>query len=403
MKFRTSSAYVLIVAILAGALPNGAALAQATDERTATERRLQELRDQIANYEDRLSETAEAEQASEQKLKETEREIAIRNELITNYQRRLDELSAERDSLRRSMHTLERDIAELKRQYQHRAAHAYKYGRLHDLALILSARSINQMLIRARYLHRFTEQRRDKLQGIQEATADLEARRQRLEETQTHTEELLREAENERKRLTRLRQNRQQLLAELREQRQTLDQNISENQSTVRELEAKLRELIAAADRRRARAGRGATSAEEFAEISGSFRQHQGRLPWPAGGVVVEPFGETVNPVYGTVTPNPGILIATNAQEEVRAVFEGEVIAVDVMPEYGRYVLVQHGDFQSFYGNFSMLYVGEGDRLQTGQLIGRAGTDAEPKGAGVFFALFQEGTALDPDRWLRDR
>ncbi|WP_243664161.1 murein hydrolase activator EnvC family protein, partial [Rhodothermus marinus] len=120
------------------------------------------------------------------------------------------------------------------------------------------------------------------------------------------------------------------------------------------------------------------------AELTGSFEQNRGRLPWPAEGAVVEPFGEVVNPVYGTRTPNPGILIATAPQAEVRAIFDGRVIAIDAMPEYGTYILIQHGEYQTFYSNLSLVYVSVGQEVRAGQVIGRAGTDAEPNARGYF-------------------
>jgi septal ring factor EnvC (AmiA/AmiB activator) len=48
-----------------------------------------------------------------------------------------------------------------------------------------------------------------------------------------------------------------------------------------------------------------------------------------------------------------------------------------------------------------MTYVGEGDRVKAGQIIGRSGTDSEPKGKAVFFALFKEGRPVDPVPWLK--
>jgi septal ring factor EnvC (AmiA/AmiB activator) len=73
------------------------------------------------------------------------------------------------------------------------------------------------------------------------------------------------------------------------------------------------------------------------------------------------------------------------------------------MPELGTFLILEHGDYYSVYANFSLLYVSKGDRVQAGQVLGRAGTEAEPKGNGLFFGLFREGQALDPTPWLAQR
>ncbi len=122
-----------------------------------------------------------------------------------------------------------------------------------------------------------------------------------------------------------------------------------------------------------------------------------------ASGVVVEPYGELVNPVHGTTTPNPGMLIATKPQAEIRSVFDGSVLSVSVIPEFGTYIAISHGEYQSVSSNFSMVYVAEGTAVTAGQVIGRAGTDAEPKQAGIFFGLFKDGVPFNPMPWLRSR
>ncbi|ARA95017.1 MAG: peptidase M23 [Bacteroidetes bacterium] len=372
----------------------------AAAERAATERRLRELRQQIEESNYRLEETREEEQASLQTLQNLDREIAIREELIKTYQRRLAQLSQENLEITASLQALEAEIEQLRRQYQGRAAHAYKYGRMHAVALILAAESINQMLIRARYLRRFAEERRSKLQEIQQAGRQLQAQREQLEATENQTRELLRAAEEEKRNLSQLRQERQRVVANLRRQRSSLEQEIQQTRAALSELEQQMARLAAEVSRRNNTAD--AATRAEYLELTGSFRQNKGRLPWPSDGVVTEPFGDLVNPVYGTRTPNPGILIATRPNAQVRAVFDGQVVQVSVIPDFGTYVAIEHGEYLTVYSNFSLLYVTEGDRVRAGQIIGLAGTDNEPRGSGIFFALFQSDQgAVDPRPWLR--
>lgn len=378
------------------------AAAQTQGNRTATEQRLHELREQIRLDEQRLSLAAQAEQASLHDLRSLDRQIALRRELTDQLQQRLLELSAQSDSLLVSTDVLAADIDGLKEQYQRRAVHAYKHGRLHDIALILAAESINQMLIRIRYLTRFANERRDKLRGIQAAADTLAQRQQALAEAREEAELLLLQAEQEQQQLSNLQRSRQQVVQQLQTERTTIQHDLTQKRQAASEFEARLRNLITAETTRR-RNTTDTRELREFRELSGSFLSNQGRLPWPARGVVVEPFGEVINPVYGTSTPNPGVFIATNPQDEVRAVFDGTILSVSVIPEFGRYILIEHGEYQTAYSNFSLIYVGEGERIKAGQTLGRAGTEDEPKGAGVFFALFQSGEAIDPVPWLGRR
>lgn len=377
------------------------AAAQSSD-REATEERLRDLQYQIQQDQQRLVETAKAEEATLSTLEQIDREIALRQELLQTYRRRVNELERESDELKSSMVLLERDLADLRERYQSRVRHAYMHGRMHDLALILSAESINQMLVRARYLHRFADQRRTRLDAIQTTASELKNRRTELEVTLRRNEELMRETEVEQRNMTRLQQSRRQVVSQLRSQRAVIEADIDRKREAATELERRIRQLVAAAEGRPAER-EDVFDAAAYAALSGSFLENRGRLPWPSGGAVREPFGDIVNPVYGTTTPNPGILIDTRPQAEVRSVFEGAVVDVDVMPDYGTIVVIQHGEYRTVYSNFSVLYVEIGDRVSAGQTLGRAGTDSQPKGPALFFAIFKDGEALDPTPWLQRR
>ena len=401
MRRSSSAGTLLLVACFCLAHP---AAAQEEPDRAATERRMQELQAQIEADRARLTETTAAERATLETLEALDRQIALRTELIRNYRRRSSQINFERDSLRGSMASLERELGQLREQYRRRAVHAYKYGRMHDLALILSARSINQMLVRVNYLRRFAQRRREKLAVIASTGAALRQRRNELEEIRTRNQQLLAEAQAEQHRLERDQRQRQQVIAGLRAQRTSIQQTIDQRQAALRQLNARLTQLAeAASSRRRARAAADPSASAEFIELSGSFLQNRGRLPWPSNGVVREPFGDRVDPVYGTKTPNPGILIATPASAEVRAVFDGLVAEVSVLPDFGTYVAIEHGDYQTIYSNFSATYVSEGERVRAGQVIGRAGTDAEPRGRALFFGLFTDKRFVDPQPWLQGR
>ena len=370
--------------------------------RVQTEARLDELRILIQQDEARLSQTLTEEETLLEKKENLDRQITLRQELVETYRHQLSRLALDRDSLRQSLAGMDEELEALKLQYRHRARHAYKYGRLHDLALILSARSINQMLIRARYLSRFAGQRRSKLDAIEKTSATLEAQRLRLQTSAERTQRLLDESRREQQNLKKLQEDREEIIRTLRSQRSDLEQTLKRRRTAADAFEAQIRaSLTRETASRRPKARRPAVPSAAYAHLTGSFSQHRGKLPWPTEGVVQEPFGDLVNPVHNTVTSNPGVLIAASPSAEVRAIFEGEVTDVDVMPGYGTFLTISHGTHQSVYSNVSLLYVGRGDRVSTGQALGRSGTETEPKGASLFFALFEGGKAIDPLPWLR--
>ena len=375
--------------------------------RTSTERRLQNLKQQIQQSQTRLEETTAAEEATQEKLKTLEREIALREELVSTYQRRLAQLEEERGQLRDTLRGLQGRLEALQQEYRSRVVHAYKYNRIPDLALILASRSINQMLVRIRYLQRFAQQRQAQRSDVQRAASRVRQSREDMKQKQAETRDLLSEARIERENLRALKADRQDVIETLRARRSELEQTIKQKRSQARQLEEQIRRIAAKADRRAEgqNEARRAERAAVSASLSASFEQNKGALPWPASGAITEQFGNRVDPVHGTETYHPGILIATNPEEQVRAVFRGTVSGVDFVPGYGTYLVVRHGEYLSVYSNFSSLYVSQGEAVEAGQVLGLAGTEDEPRGAGVFFAVFDrsESTSVDPTQWLSSR
>ena len=111
-------------------------------------------------------------------------------------------------------------------------------------------------------------------------------------------------------------------------------------------------------------------------KLAGEFAANKGKLPWPADGPVVETFGKHNHPVYTQLVmpANNGVNIGLSADAEVKAVFDGEVKRVIVMPGYGRCVLVQHGGYFTFYCKLGHVDVKSGDKVTTGQVLGRVDT-----------------------------
>ncbi|PIQ61231.1 MAG: peptidase M23 [Bacteroidetes bacterium CG12_big_fil_rev_8_21_14_0_65_60_17] len=394
MLRRGAPAALLLCVLLA---PLTVAVAQETVVRE-TQTRLQQLQEQIAEDEARLRETRQQERTSASQLNDLERQIALREELVALYDRRTSELRAETDSLTALIDTLQHEVTALEEDYRKRATHAYKYGRQHDVALILAAESINQMLVRIGYLRRFSNERRARLADLAAATATLSERRSEREKRLVDTQLLLDTASRERETLAQLRNERSQEVTRLRALQVDLSNELENKRTMARELSDRIVALMASAEARPAAPGRPSPRV-----ATGDFAAGRGVLSWPTDGAVVEPFGERIDPVYGTRTPNPGILIATTASAGVRAAAGGVVSTVDQMPDIGSYIIMEHGDFHTVYGNFSLVYVATGDQVAEGDLIGRAGTTAEPRGSALFFGIFENAVPVNPLDWLLPR
>ena len=135
--------------------------------------------------------------------------------------------------------------------------------------------------------------------------------------------------------------------------------------------------------------------------LAGEFSANRGKLPWPAEGPVIDRFGQHYHPVFTSLKLpfNNGITIALEKGAKIRAVFNGVVKQIVVMPGYNQCVLVQHGNYFSFYCKLKTTSVRPGDKVKTGDVIGEVDTiNGETQ---LHFQIWKDQTPQNPEQWLR--
>lgn len=136
-------------------------------------------------------------------------------------------------------------------------------------------------------------------------------------------------------------------------------------------------------------------------KLDAEFARNMGKLPWPAVGPVVDHFGQHYHPVFTKVKLpfNNGINIALAKGTDIKSVFNGVVKQIVVMPGYGKCVLVQHGNYFSFYCRLGTVSVKAGDKVSTGDVIGKI--DTIDNMTQLHFQIWQGTKPQNPELWLR--
>ncbi len=132
-------------------------------------------------------------------------------------------------------------------------------------------------------------------------------------------------------------------------------------------------------------------------KLSSNFESNKGRLPIPITGSyrIVSHFGQyNVEGLSGVTLDNKGINILGVNGCEARSIFDGEVSAVANIG--GTWlVLVRHGRYISVYCNLRQVSVKKGQKVATGQSLGRVAADNI-----LQFQLRKETAKLNPETWL---
>ena len=118
-------------------------------------------------------------------------------------------------------------------------------------------------------------------------------------------------------------------------------------------------------------------------------------------GVIVDSFGKHKHPVYENVEmpQNDGVTLAVKRGAQAKAVFNGTVTRIFVLPGYNQCVLVSHGNFYTLYSMLKSVSVKLNQKVSTGDVIGVVDTIG---GEDQFhFELWKGFEPQNPENWLR--
>ena len=96
---------------------------------------------------------------------------------------------------------------------------------------------------------------------------------------------------------------------------------------------------------------------------------------------------------------NNGIDIRTDANSNVRCVFEGKVVGILNNPTFKNAVIVSHGEYFTVYSKLASVNVSKGQKVSTKQSIGSAFTD-EDNITEVHLEVWKGSSKLNPADWI---
>jgi septal ring factor EnvC (AmiA/AmiB activator) len=295
------------------------------------------------------------------------------------------------------------------------------------LMFVFASSDFNQAYKRLKYLQQFSTYRKKQAKYIQGTQKDLNVKIVELDHNKREKTSLLSDQEEEKQTLGKEKNNKARVFSGLSQQEKQLKKELTQKQKESARLNRAIQNAInreieeayrrAEAEARAAEAKAKAENKEapvakpvskgssilaatpEAAKLSSDFLGNRGRLPWPvASGIITEGFGIHK---YGTnvTTENNGVDIKTADGSSVRAVFSGDVAAVQNFA--GSYaVLIRHGEYFTVYSNLRSVSVARGDKVSLKQNIGTVITDPNDGTTEVHFEVRKGATAMNPSSWL---
>jgi septal ring factor EnvC (AmiA/AmiB activator) len=390
------------------------------DERARTREELEAARRDVAELKQMLEKIQQEKSGLQQQLKKTETDMGSLEREVRQLQRELDDGENELRRLdeEKKKHQSAREAQQRLIAIQARAA--YQSGRQEYLRLLLNQQAPERFARTLTYFDYLSRARLEQLELFNETLrqlgniqaeidrqqavllvrkSDLEQRSAELAEVRKQRRAALAQLErrygNQNARLQARQQEQAQLDALLKTIEQTLARQAREAEQARRE--AELAAQSAASDPAAAAQGPRVSTG---ASVDGPFARARGRLPWPVDGRLIASYG---SPRGGDArTRWDGVLIGAGAGSQVRAVHGGRVVFADWLRGAGLLVILDHGDgYLSLYGHNQSLLAEPGEVVKAGDVIATVGSSGGQQSPALYFAIRQQGRAIDPAHWCR--
>lgn len=118
----------------------------------------------------------------------------------------------------------------------------------------------------------------------------------------------------------------------------------------------------------------------------------------PVSGRISSRFGVSSSIRSGTHT---GLDIACSEGTDIKVVAKGKVVFAQDNGPYGNLVKVDHGNgVETWYAHCSKIYVQDGDKVKSGDVIASVGTTGNSTGPHLHLEIRIKGEAINPQKYL---
>jgi murein DD-endopeptidase MepM/ murein hydrolase activator NlpD len=113
------------------------------------------------------------------------------------------------------------------------------------------------------------------------------------------------------------------------------------------------------------------------------------------------PFGVRMDPFVHEAAMHTGIDFRGEIGEPIHATAAGTVTIAGWSGGYGKMVEIDHGNgLATRYGHLSEIDVGVGDKIRTGQVVGKLGSTGRSTGPHIHYETRVAGEAVNPQKFL---
>ena len=400
----------MFLAILMVGLPS---FAQNTKEQ---ESRKAKLEKDIAIIDAQLKENSKKTGTAQSSLALVQKQIENRRELLAESEKEINRLNGQIASKQAEIDIIQARLDTLSAYYSKLVKSAYKNRDAKVWYMyILSSDNIGQAFRRIGYLRGLSGKMNTQAEKIMAAKEELEKETQKLLVLKDEAEALRQQREKEMANLRAEEAQSKTLIASLQKEKSKYQNELNQKRRQMEALNKEIQKIIREATQQQSKNQTKSSSSNKSSSsksgtsnktvidqtLNTEFAKNKGKLPWPVDGPVVDKYGQRYHPVYKNVKLpfNDGIGIAVSPGTQVKAIFDGVVQRIAIIPGYNQCVIVQHGNYFSLYCKLGSTSVKVGDKIKTGQVLGTVDTiNGETQ---LHLQIWNGTSPQNPELWLK--
>ena len=348
-------------------------------------------------------------------LKDLNQKIEVREQLIATINLEAKLLSNEITSNEKKIAQLDKKLATLKKDYADMIYKSYKSkSQQSRIMFLLSSKNFRQAYKRLQYMKQYTSFRKKQGEEITVQTLLITQLIDSLILQKKEKDTLVLFEKEEKKKIEVDQEKQKSLVSQIKKKekkyKKELRNSIREEKRVADKIDKLIREAIERANRKVKEKSKNTKKNEfilspEAKALAAKFELNKGKLPWPLReSLITRRFGKQPHPTFSGITLNsPGLHLVTQKGAYAEAIFGGTVLAIQLSSERKKNVLVQHGNYITAYNNLENTLVKMGDKVVTGQKLGKVYTDKVTGKTTLIFVLFKNTTRLNPASWMLKR
>lgn len=398
---------LLLTCILVGITPLSVS-AETLEEIQARQDQLQAENQELQSTLDSLRE----DEAQKQKYQDTlQQQIDVVQEQILTTRENINDLNDSIEELTLKLEKSQEAVQDTIDQFKERLVAIYTAGNVSTLEILLDSHSLSDFTARMAMLDSMTAHDQKIIDTLEVYAEETQDDREELQAQKEEVAKLQVALEGKQEELDTLYEENRAALGEIEGQLYATENKMETNEAELAEGEAKIQAAIEAQKKAEEEAKK---KAEEAAEQQGGNSSSQSPIVNP-------PSGEGGSSGFDPIWPMPGVTyiscpyngypghkgmdIAGPWGTPIVAAADGQVIEANNYDSWGYswgyYVLIYHnGTYSTRYAHLSSVAVSTGQYVTAGTIIGYEGETGNAYGAHLHFEVYENGTRVDPARFL---